>query len=161
MGLAQVHEGASAYLDGECGAIFAQINCLALERVTSLDRFHILCHQSMMLRVDNVGAMKAQKLLIGVAMHAACGGIGFDNEAIHVSDDQSIVAGFKDATVLLFLFAQLFFGLHALSDVAYYRQPMKFPFIGERGCLPISMECSAIFAPGNKLGMDETAQGEV
>ena len=38
MGLAQVHEGASAYLDGECGAIFAQIKCLALERVTSLDR---------------------------------------------------------------------------------------------------------------------------
>ena len=56
-----------------------------------------------MLRVDNVDAMKAQKLLIGVAMHAARGGIGFDNEAIQVSDDQPISGGFKDAAILGFL----------------------------------------------------------
>ena len=105
--------------------------------------------------------MQPDDFLIGIAKHVAKGWIHLNDEPIQVEDIQSIVSGFKDATVLLFLFMKLFFGLHALSDIAYYRQPMKFPFIGERGCLPISMECSAIFAPGNKLGMDETAQGEL
>src|SRR5206468_12470594 len=100
----------------------------------------------MMLRVDNVDAMKAQKLLIGVAVQAAGSGIGFDNEAIHVSDDQPISGGFKDAAILGFLLTQLLLGLQLLGDITYYGQKMRSSLVGERGYMCLSMKRGSIFA---------------
>src|SRR6266487_2974754 len=138
MRLALVGESGSTHFDSERGAFFPQINSLAKKRMTSLNGLHILCYHSMILGIDNVGAMQAEKLLIGIAMHVACSRIGLDDETIPIPDDQSITGGLKDAAVLLFSLAQLFFGLslalpHACEHVAETCQQTPLPRIFRPG----------------------------
>ena len=59
--------------------------------------------------MDELGGFEGEHFLVGVAMHSAEGGIGFDEVAPEVVDGDSVGGSLKDgAVLLLFLSVTLF-----------------------------------------------------
>ena len=85
-------------------------------------------------------------------MHPARRRIDLDDATIfRFLDKQTIGTRFKDAAILLFLFAQLFFRLHAFGDVMRHPQQMRLALVGEGGTVCFNMKHCAVFAQTQSL----------